>query len=378
MTQLAQLLMYTRLNQTGSVSLIRKYMINLFLYFITSSHLPIMPPVMAQSQPVLSAALYANAIEKTASQEPYDPNAFTIAHRDLPFQTKLKLVCVATSDTISVVVNDRVALKDTVDFRISSAVARVWKAENGKKVAVQIAHIDFLPASTAANADKSVDKTSINANRLVSSNAKTTETKTSARVIQSGVASYYGPGFHGRRTANGERFNQYGLTAAHRSLPFGTRLRVTNMRNGRSVIVRVNDRGPYSGGRILDLSTGAARAIGISGTGRVQLARVTANEQEEEQVTAKPTPVMPQAIDLSVHTLLDNNGKFSLQLASFLDKKDAELEAKKLNGAWIETEERSGWAVHRVLFGHFNSPENANVLLNLLKNVGFTGFIRTL
>lgn len=75
------------------------------------------------------------------------------------------------------------------------------------------------------------------------------------------TASWYGPGFHGRLTANGERFNQDGLTAAHKSLPFGTRVRVTNLANGRSVVVRINDRGPYVAGRSLDLARGAARAI---------------------------------------------------------------------------------------------------------------------
>lgn len=86
-----------------------------------------------------------------------------------------------------------------------------------------------------------------------------------------GIASWYGPGFHGRRTASGERFNQNAYTAAHRSLPFGTKVRVTNNRNGRSVIVRINDRGPFSGGRIIDLSRGAAGAIGLlrSGTAPV-------------------------------------------------------------------------------------------------------------
>jgi rare lipoprotein A len=88
-----------------------------------------------------------------------------------------------------------------------------------------------------------------------------------------GHASWYGPGFHGRLTANGERYNQYGMTAAHRTLPFGTRMRVTNLANGRSVVVRVNDRGPYIYGRELDLSKGAAQIIGLmgSGTGRVRM-----------------------------------------------------------------------------------------------------------
>jgi rare lipoprotein A len=88
---------------------------------------------------------------------------------------------------------------------------------------------------------------------------------------QSGVASWYGPGFHGRRTASGARFNMYALTAAHRTLPFGTMLRVTNQRTKRSCFVRVIDRGPYAHGRIIDLSKGAAQAIGMSGVARVTL-----------------------------------------------------------------------------------------------------------
>ena len=82
-----------------------------------------------------------------------------------------------------------------------------------------------------------------------------------------GMASWYGPGFHGNRTANGEWFNQYDLTAAHRYLPFGTWVRVTNLNNGRSVVVRINDRGPFTGGRVIDLSTAAAEAIGMINSG---------------------------------------------------------------------------------------------------------------
>ena len=79
----------------------------------------------------------------------------------------------------------------------------------------------------------------------------------------SGKASWYGPGFHGRLTANGERYNQNALTAAHRYLRFGTKVRVTNLKNGRSVVVRINDRGPYAKGRIIDLSAAAAKTIGM-------------------------------------------------------------------------------------------------------------------
>lgn len=83
----------------------------------------------------------------------------------------------------------------------------------------------------------------------------------------SGEASYYGDELRGRPTASGEGFNPDAYTAAHRTLPLGTRLRVTNVRNGESVIVRVNDRGPFSGDRVLDVSKGAARELGMLGSG---------------------------------------------------------------------------------------------------------------
>ncbi len=90
--------------------------------------------------------------------------------------------------------------------------------------------------------------------------------------LQSGKASWYGPGFHGRRTASGERFNTNAYTAAHKTLPFGTKVKVTNARTGRSVVVRINDRGPCAHGRVIDLSKASARAIGINGLAQVTLA----------------------------------------------------------------------------------------------------------
>ncbi len=96
-----------------------------------------------------------------------------------------------------------------------------------------------------------------------------------SRPIGAGTASWYGPGFHGRKTASGQRFNQNAMTAAHRTLPFGTRVRVTNHGTGRSVVVTINDRGPFHGGRVIDLSKASAAAIGMGGTARVTLERVS-------------------------------------------------------------------------------------------------------
>lgn len=93
------------------------------------------------------------------------------------------------------------------------------------------------------------------------------------RIRMTGMASWYGPGFHGNMSASGERFNQNALTAAHRTLPFGTIVQVTNLDNGRTVSVRINDRGPFSGDRVIDLSAGAARVLGLiqSGVAPVRL-----------------------------------------------------------------------------------------------------------
>lgn len=84
-------------------------------------------------------------------------------------------------------------------------------------------------------------------------------------------ASWYGPGFHGNLTANGEVYDQYAMTAAHKTLPFGTRLRVTNVANGRSIVVRINDRGPFIPGRDLDLSRAGADALGFAGVATVRV-----------------------------------------------------------------------------------------------------------
>ena len=91
------------------------------------------------------------------------------------------------------------------------------------------------------------------------------------RFFQEGLAVWYGPGFHGKRTASGEVYDMHTLTAAHPTLPFGTRVRVTNLKNGRSVVVRVNDRGPFGGRYIIDLSYAAAKAIGALSATRVRL-----------------------------------------------------------------------------------------------------------
>ena len=88
-----------------------------------------------------------------------------------------------------------------------------------------------------------------------------------SKKVYRGISSYYGPNFHGKLTANGEIFDMYGVTAAHKEFPFNTVVRVTNEDNGKSLIIRINDRGPYVGNRILDCSFGAAKKLGFVGAG---------------------------------------------------------------------------------------------------------------
>lgn len=104
----------------------------------------------------------------------------------------------------------------------------------------------------------------------------TVASNTVRKFSQTGVASWYGRQFHGRKTASGETFNMHALTAAHRTLPLNCYVRVTNQNNGKSVVVKINDRGPFHGNRVLDLSYGAAKKLGITdaGTAKVSIERV--------------------------------------------------------------------------------------------------------
>lgn len=98
----------------------------------------------------------------------------------------------------------------------------------------------------------------------------------SAKIQGQGIASFYGREHHGGPTASGERFDMRAMTAAHRTAPLGSRLKVTNLRNGRAVIVRINDRGPFVRGRIIDLSRGAAEVLGFTGAGLTRVSVETA------------------------------------------------------------------------------------------------------
>tara|TARA_Y100000588_G_C13509774_1_gene608882 strand:+ start:13 stop:543 length:531 start_codon:yes stop_codon:yes gene_type:complete len=132
--------------------------------------------------------------------------------------------------------------------------------------------MDCAPAPRYKSGSSSISTTQSNekrkSNKTVSvkqKNKKNTFNK--SKMVYKGISSYYGPKFHGKLTANGEIFDMYGVTAAHKEFPFNTVTRVTNENNGKSLIIRINDRGPYVGDRILDCSFGAAKKLGFVSEG---------------------------------------------------------------------------------------------------------------
>ncbi len=130
-------------------------------------------------------------------------------------------------------------------------------------------------------------------------------------VFQQGKASYYGKAHHGKKTASGKRFNMHAMTAAHRSLPFGTQLKVTSKDTGKSVIVTINDRGPYAGGRILDLSQEAARQLGMikQGVGVVTLEKMNVKQDSVRRSSTEriEEPLLVASSNLSddIHLQID-------------------------------------------------------------------------
>lgn len=163
----------------------------------------------------------------TASGEKYDSKSLVAAHSALPFGTFVKVTNLENNRFVVVKINDRKPRSDTNIIVVSWEAARQLDMIEKGKVKVKIEGISG----------------------------------------QHGIASWYGHPFHGRLTANGEIYDMSKLTAAHKELPFNTRVRVTNLNNGKSVVVRINDRGPFVEGRIIDLSKEAARMIGMVDTG---------------------------------------------------------------------------------------------------------------
>jgi len=180
------------------------------------------------------------------------------------------------------------------------------------------------------------------------------------------TASWYGSKFHGRPTSSGERYNMYGLTAAHKTMKFGTKLRVTNPDTGKSVVVTVNDRGPFIRGRDLDLSYGAAKAIGFEGKG---VGRVRIEYLGRDMRYLKRIPFAPSRI----------SSNLTIQVGSFTERANAsrlkrglEIQYKNVD---ITSVYLQGEKYYRVRIGRFKDYDSAYSVAERLAGEGYRALI---
>jgi len=180
---------------------------------------------------------------------------------------------------------------------------------------------------------------------------------------QQGIASWYGRKFHGRRTSSGEEYDMYAMTAAHKTLPIPVYVEVTNHDNGRVAIVRVNDRGPFHDGRIIDLSYAAATRLGVAQTGTANVSiRVVSTEQE----------VNSQRSAAIVESAVSDSDKLYVQVAAFSAEENALqhlglLQGEGFRDVRLHIESRKGKTLYRVRIGPLASEHVAKQVLSQLK-----------
>jgi len=198
--------------------------------------------------------------------------------------------------------------------------------------------------------------------------------------IITGKASYYANTFQGKKTASGEKYDQHKYTAAHRTLPFGTQLKVTNLTNGKTVVVVVNDRGPYSKDRLIDLSLIAAKTIDMvqCGIAQVQIEEVSSTQPNEE----KNQPENSLALGFyskDLHAIQRPKG-YLLQIGSFSTSENAkeridELEHIKIGHSCIEKVKIKKQLHYRVLYSGFSSKSDATAEQKKLKKKGIDSIV---
>ncbi len=202
--------------------------------------------------------------------------------------------------------------------------------------------------------------------------------KTAQGFRQRGIASWYGSKFHGHRTSSGEAYNMYAMTAAHKSLPLPSYVRVTNVENHRSVIVRVNDRGPFHENRIIDLSYAAAKKLGITatGTGKVEITYIDPRQQPARGRVAAFNNKSPST-SVSVNKKpADTSKRFFLQVGAFAERTNAEQLRKRIEDVLDSGEINTGYNIenklYRVRVGPLASAEEAGKLATLLTESGIS------
>ena len=182
---------------------------------------------------------------------------------------------------------------------------------------------------------------------------------------QRGLASWYGRDFHGKKTSNGEIYNMYAMTAAHKTLPLGTYVQVNNLENNRSIVVRINDRGPFVRGRIIDLSYTGAKDIGIVGPGTARVEVIALGRRNTTAASSAATYIQDDYY----------YGNFTFQVGAFLNRENAERQkrelAKKYKNAHIAVYDRGDKIFYRVRVGRFTTLEEAVRQEEILIQDGF-------
>ena len=188
---------------------------------------------------------------------------------------------------------------------------------------------------------------------------------------QRGKASWYGKDFHGRKTANGETYNMYAISAAHKTLPFNTWVRVRNLENGRRLDVRINDRGPFVRGRIIDLSYGAAKKLGVVGPGTADVEVIALGTHSEHR---------PRSDDSRLNPKIDYRyGNFTFQVGAFLERANAEQLkaqlAQKYQHVHIAAFDDGKSTYYRVRVGRFTNVDQARQKEEILIEDGYEPII---
>ncbi len=188
-----------------------------------------------------------------------------------------------------------------------------------------------------------------------------------------GIASWYGRKFHGRRTSNGERYDMYAMSAAHKELPLPTYCRVTNLNNGRSVIVRVNDRGPFHANRIIDLSYAAAKKLDIVAHGTAPV-EVEALDPYRRPGHAPPAPRLASSSEPA--PAAPHHVGLYLQVGAFASRHNAERLRERLHGEFSSIHIQAGRAdaqpIYRVRIGPFDSTDEVDTTADRLGRFGIT------
>lgn len=185
--------------------------------------------------------------------------------------------------------------------------------------------------------------------------------------VQSGIASWYGSDFHGKPTSNGESYDMYAMTAAHKTLPLGVYVRVRNRDNGRETVVRINDRGPFIAGRIIDLSYSAARVIDIVGSGTAPV-KIEALGYRDETVVGRTAYKVPVSYD---------RGSFGIQVGAFGNQENARKLADKVKQRYGVSSIREavvkGTLYYRVRAGNYSSLKEAEQIRERSPDVMIAG-----